>query len=111
MPGPMPELLEASRRALFLFPPPPVVKESFKSDRENKQNIYIGNADTIRLSPFRACIGTLFPFETVIDNTLISWKKAESPDSRGFGDAGWRANRIAPDNARRQLSSIGKLNF
>ncbi|WP_137870099.1 hypothetical protein [Sphingopyxis sp. 2PD] len=89
----------------------PVVKESFKSDRENKHSIYISNADTTQLDPFEAPDRTLFPFETVIDNTLISWKKAESPDSRGFGGAGWRANRIVPDNARRQLSAIGKLNF
>jgi hypothetical protein len=63
----------------------PVAEESFKSDRENKQFIYISNANTTRSGPFGTPDWTLFPFDTACSKMLRSGNKAEWLDSKGFG--------------------------
>ena len=88
-----------------------MVKESFKSDRENKQFIYIGNADTARLDPFGAPDPSLFPFETAGSKILRTGNKAESPDSGAFDELSIAGIRSAALPAHRQLIMIGKLNF
>jgi hypothetical protein len=88
-----------------------VVEESFKSDRENKQFIYISNADTTRPDPFGAPDRTLFPFETATGKMLRSGNKGESLDSRGFGQQSVAGFGSADLPVFGRLIVIAKLNF